>query len=111
MPERIRRSKKRENVNKPASLSRSQKLLFFPQFRMTLSRTRTLMNSVRHHDAPVMPLGHSVFAPDLRHLVGDSDLQLHRDQFLMAIIIIYTYALTVSIFFSGGNNLKKKPKG
>lgn len=52
---------------------------------MTLSRTRTLMSGVRHHDAPVMPLGPSVFAPDLRHLVGDLDLWLHSDQFLMAI--------------------------
>lgn len=85
MPERIRRSKKRENVNKPASLNRSQKLLFFSQFRMTLSRTRTLMSGVRHHDAPVMPLGPSVFAPDLRHLVGDLDLWLHSEQFLTAI--------------------------
>lgn len=43
------------------------------------------MSGVRHHDAPVMPLGPTVFAPDLRHLVGDLDLWLHSDQFLVAI--------------------------
>lgn len=43
------------------------------------------MSGVRHHDAPVMPLGPSLFVPDLRHLVGDLDLSLHSDQFLMAI--------------------------
>lgn len=43
------------------------------------------MSGVRHHDAPVMPLGPSVFAPDLRHLVGDLDLWLHSEQFLTAI--------------------------
>lgn len=42
------------------------------------------MSGVRHHDAPVMPLGPSVFAPDLRHLVGDLHLWLHSDHFLMA---------------------------
>lgn len=78
--------RERENVNTPASLNRSQKLrVFFPQFRMTLSRTRTLMSGVRHRDAPVMPLGPSVFAPDLRHLVGDLDPRLLNDRFLMAI--------------------------
>lgn len=84
MPERIRRSKKSENVNKSASLNRSQRFCFGVFF-LTLSRTRTLMSGVRHHDAPVMPLGPSVFVPDLRHLVGDLDLSLHSDQFLMAI--------------------------
>ena len=97
--------RKRENVNKPASLNRSQKLLFFPQFRMTLSRTRTLMSAVRHHDAPVMPLGPSVFAPDLRHLVGDLDLWLHSDQFLMAITHIHWPST-----FSGSNNIFKKKR-
>lgn len=44
---------------------------------MTLSRT--LMSGVRHHGAPVMPLGPSMFAPDFRHFVGDLDLCLHSD--------------------------------
>lgn len=39
------------------------------------------MSGLRHRDAPVMPLGPSVFVPDLRHLVGDLDLSLHSDQF------------------------------
>lgn len=43
------------------------------------------MSGVRHHDAPVMPLGPSAFVPDLRHLAGDLDLLLHSDQFRMAI--------------------------
>lgn len=43
------------------------------------------MSGVRHHNAPVMPLGPSVFAPDQRHLGGDFDPWLHSDQFLMAI--------------------------
>lgn len=43
------------------------------------------MSGVRHQDAPVIPLGPSVLAPDLRHLVGDLDLWLHSDQFLMTL--------------------------
>lgn len=51
------------------------------------------MSGVRHHDAPVMPLGPSVFTPDLRHLVGDLHLWLHSDQFLMAITQTHICAL------------------
>lgn len=38
------------------------------------------MSSLRHRDAPVMPLGPSVFVPHPRHLVGDLDLSPHGDQ-------------------------------
>lgn len=48
------------------------------------------MSAVRHHDAPVMPLGPSVFAPHLRHLVRDLDLWLHSDQYVMEITHVYT---------------------
>lgn len=60
------------------------------------------MSGVRHHHAPVMPLGPSVFVSDLRHLVGDLDLSLHRDQFLMEI----THTLLIFVSFIG-NNYKK----
>lgn len=43
------------------------------------------MSGVRHRDAPVMPLGPSVFAPDSRHFVGDLDLWMHGDRFPMTI--------------------------
>lgn len=49
------------------------------------------MSGVRHHDAPVLPLGLFVLAPNRRHLVGDLDFWLHSDRFLMG--IIRTYAL------------------
>lgn len=51
------------------------------------------MSGVRHQDAPVMPLGPSVLAPHLRHLVGDLDLWLHSDQFLMALTHTYTHVV------------------
>lgn len=61
MPKRIRGSG-RENVNNSASLSRSQRagLVFgfwgFCFVFVFLTLSRTVMSSVRHRDAPVMPL-------------------------------------------------------
>lgn len=72
------RREERENVNKSASPCRVSFSVFL--FLLTLSRTRTLMSGLRHRDAPVMPLGPSVFVPHLRHLVGDLDLSPHSDQ-------------------------------
>lgn len=52
---------KRKGECKPACLTEQipeAAFFFFSlSLRMTLSRTRTLMSGVRHHDAPVMPLG------------------------------------------------------
>lgn len=80
MPERIRSIKNRQNVNKPAWLNRIQKPPFSPSIQNDIVEDNvinewrySLMSGLRHRDAPVMPLGLSVFALDLQHFVGDLD--------------------------------------
>lgn len=59
------------------------------------------MSGLRHRDAPVMPLGPSVFVPHLRHLVGDLDLSPHSDQ-------THTHAHTVFVFPRLNNHVTKR---
>lgn len=92
------RGRKRKRESKQVGLSEQiPKALLF-SLSLTLSRTRTLMSGVRHHDAPAMPWGLSVFAPYRRGLAGDWALCLHSDQFLMALTPTQIYiGLPVSL--------------
>lgn len=56
------------------------------------------MSVVRHQDAPVMPLGPSLLAPHLRHLVRDLNLCLHSDRFLIAVEPGVSHELTHTVF-------------
>lgn len=79
------RVRKREIVNKPCFAEQIPEAAFFSQFGMTLSRTRTLMGGVRHHDAPVMPLGLFCVCSRPWDTLWEKyvDLWLNRDQFLL----------------------------
>lgn len=63
------------------------------------------MSGVRHHDAPVMPSGPTVFAPDLRHFVVDLDLWLQTNLFFLAISHTDT---AIFIFLTAANNGEKR---